>query len=236
MVGDGPTTITTEEDEFLKRNTDCVYFLASPLTCKKHVANGDDVMADNGNGSECEYRHSEIARLNPRDCYYWLSGNCLNPKCAFRHPPLDGLLGAEVPAFAGPPVPPAPGKQGVACYYFQKGFCSKGPLCPFLHGPPSIAAQPTPPNPVAKPSEVPSTGPEKPAQEQKFTQHESIQKPVEFHPSHGKYVPGVQARAPTRNGGNVAMEKKVEPPPQETSRYTPANVAPPPVINEVPIS
>ncbi|GKB46843.1 zinc finger CCCH domain-containing protein 17 [Tanacetum coccineum] len=222
MVGDGPTTITTEEDEFLKRNTDCVYFLASPLTCKK--------------GSECEYRHSEIARLNPRDCYYWLSGNCLNPKCAFRHPPLDGLLGAEVPAFAGPPVPPAPGKQGVACYYFQKGFCSKGPLCPFLHGPPSIAAQPTPPNPVTKPSEVPSTGPEKPAQEQKFTQHESIQKPVEFHPSHGKYVPGVQARAPTRNGGNVAMEKKVEPPPQETSRYTPANVAPPPVINEVPIS
>ncbi|KAJ0439635.1 hypothetical protein HanHA300_Chr16g0627521 [Helianthus annuus] len=23
-----------EEDELLKRNTDCVYFLASPLTCK----------------------------------------------------------------------------------------------------------------------------------------------------------------------------------------------------------
>ncbi|GAA0143762.1 hypothetical protein LIER_04370 [Lithospermum erythrorhizon] len=37
-------------------------------------------------GSECEYRHSEMARLNPRDCCYWLSGSCLNPPCAFRHP------------------------------------------------------------------------------------------------------------------------------------------------------
>lgn len=26
---------TSAEDEALKRNTDCVYFLASPLTCKK---------------------------------------------------------------------------------------------------------------------------------------------------------------------------------------------------------
>lgn len=26
---------TTAEEEALKRNTDCVYFLASPLTCKK---------------------------------------------------------------------------------------------------------------------------------------------------------------------------------------------------------
>ncbi|CAK9147139.1 unnamed protein product, partial [Ilex paraguariensis] len=60
------------EEELKKRNTDCVYFLASPLTCKK--------------GAACEYRHSEIARLNPRDCWYWLSGSCLNPTCAFRHP------------------------------------------------------------------------------------------------------------------------------------------------------
>ena len=27
--------VTSVEDEALKRNTDCVYFLASPLTCKK---------------------------------------------------------------------------------------------------------------------------------------------------------------------------------------------------------
>jgi hypothetical protein len=37
-------------------------------------------------GSECEYRHSEYARVNPRDCYFWLNGNCMNPKCGFRHP------------------------------------------------------------------------------------------------------------------------------------------------------
>ena len=28
-------TKTSAEEEALKRNTDCVYFLASPLTCKK---------------------------------------------------------------------------------------------------------------------------------------------------------------------------------------------------------
>lgn len=37
-------------------------------------------------GLDCEYRHNEIARLNPRDCWYWLVGNCLNPTCGFRHP------------------------------------------------------------------------------------------------------------------------------------------------------
>ncbi|KAJ0954494.1 putative transcription factor C3H family [Helianthus annuus] len=83
-------------------------------------------------GSECEYRHSDIARVNPRDCWYWLNGNCLNPKCAFRHPPLDGLLGAEVPTPVGPAVPQAPVKQGVACIFFQKGFCFKRTSMPFL--------------------------------------------------------------------------------------------------------
>ncbi|XP_073011624.1 zinc finger CCCH domain-containing protein 32-like isoform X1 [Typha latifolia] len=126
----------TAEEEAQKRNTDCVYFLASPLTCKK--------------GSECEYRHSEGARVNPRDCWYWLNGNCLNPKCSFRHPPLDGLFG--VPTTSGP-VPPPPShtslspqvpasvvpayntsKQIVPCYYFQKGNCLKGDKCPFMHG------------------------------------------------------------------------------------------------------
>ncbi|RAL48020.1 hypothetical protein DM860_017797 [Cuscuta australis] len=29
-------------------------------------------------GIECEYHHNDIARLNPRDCWYWLVGNCLN--------------------------------------------------------------------------------------------------------------------------------------------------------------
>lgn len=128
------------EEEALKRNTDCVYFLASPLTCKK--------------GSECEYRHSDIARVNPRDCWYWLHGNCLNPKCGFRHPPLDGLLGNQMPTPTGPSAPSAPSapmpqaatgpashvpnastKQAVPCVFFQKGYCLKGDWCPFLHAP-----------------------------------------------------------------------------------------------------
>lgn len=126
------TDLPPIEDESLKKNTDCVYFLASPLTCKK--------------GSECEYRHSEYARVNPRDCYYWLSGSCLNPKCAFRHPPLDGFMGPQAGNFAGPsvPAPPAPAvptvphvasKQAVPCIFFQQGYCLKGDRCPFSHGP-----------------------------------------------------------------------------------------------------
>ncbi|CAN1216643.1 Zinc finger CCCH domain-containing protein 32 [Linum perenne] len=65
------------EEELLKQNTDCVYFLASPPTW-----------------TECEYHHKDMARLNPRDCWYWLSGSCLNPTCAFRHP-TDTLFPPE---------------------------------------------------------------------------------------------------------------------------------------------
>ncbi|KAL0409096.1 UNVERIFIED_CONTAM: Zinc finger CCCH domain-containing protein 17 [Sesamum radiatum] len=92
MVGSAPQSQSqsqsqsqppSAEEEALKRNTDCVYFLASPLTCKK--------------GSECEYRHSDIARVNPRDCWFWLHGNCLNPKCGFRHP-APGTASAAEPA------------------------------------------------------------------------------------------------------------------------------------------
>ncbi|KAJ0837665.1 putative transcription factor C3H family [Helianthus annuus] len=182
-----------EEDELLKRNTDCVYFLASPLTCKK--------------GSECEYRHSDIARVNPRDCWYWLNGNCLNPKCAFRHPPLDGLLGSDVSTPKGPPAPApyATPKQGVACIFFQKGYCLKGHLCPFLHGPSnSINNKPTQPGPAIPITEPPKT-----------VQQVSVHKPVEFQPSLGKQPP-----LPTRNG----VDKKI----------APRAVVPPPVINEPP--
>ncbi|CAL0329840.1 unnamed protein product [Lupinus luteus] len=125
------------QDDALKRNTDCVYFLASPLTCKK--------------GNECEYRHSEYARVNPRDCWYWLNGNCLNAKCSFRHPPLDGLLGTPPATASGPSLPSVPliqhptpsathapynsSKPAVPCIFFQKGLCLKGDRCAFLHGP-----------------------------------------------------------------------------------------------------
>lgn len=131
-----PPLIPPQPDEALKRNTDCVYFLASPLTCKK--------------GIECEYRHSDIARLNPRDCWYWLNGNCLNPKCAFRHPPLDGLLEVTTPAVNSVPPsqtvvpvaaqgPNVPGKQAVPCIFFQQGYCMKGDMCPFMHSPYSLS-------------------------------------------------------------------------------------------------
>ncbi|MFS7961746.1 putative transcription factor C3H family [Helianthus anomalus] len=210
----------TEEEEFLKRNTDCVYFLASPLTCKK--------------GSECEYRHSDIARVNPRDCWYWLNGNCLNPKCAFRHPPLDGLLGAEVPTPVGPAAPQAPVKQGVACIFFQKGFCLKGHLCPFWHGLSNVVntAHPVPSNPVTKSSNVSSAGPEKTVQQQKFTQQENVQKAPEFPPQR-KPVPRVQLRN-CGAGGVTVTEKKVAPQLEETPKYKQANVVTPPVVNELP--
>ncbi|XP_038720397.1 zinc finger CCCH domain-containing protein 17-like [Tripterygium wilfordii] len=138
------------EEEALKRNTDCVYFLASPLTCKK--------------GSECEYRHSEYARVNPKDCYFWLNGNCLNPKCGFRHPPLDGLLGTQMAVPAGNSYPPphtiaAPtahaqysaGKQAVPCIFFQGGFCLKGDRCAFLHGPSPSSNKTPQPTPAGEP-------------------------------------------------------------------------------------
>ncbi|XP_073014430.1 zinc finger CCCH domain-containing protein 32-like [Typha latifolia] len=166
------------EDEEQKRNTDCVYFLASPLTCKK--------------GSECDYRHSESSRVNPRDCWYWLNGNCLNPKCSFRHPPLDGLLGtpttpgqaassqaaisAEIPA---PHVPASNmNKQSVPCYYFQKGNCLKGDKCIFMHG--TSAAR------IAVPQQVVkfSTSLTEPPQMQKYSWNmESKQQNISTHSS-----------------------------------------------------
>ncbi|KAM7512725.1 hypothetical protein LguiB_011600 [Lonicera macranthoides] len=110
------------DEELQKRNTDCVYFLASPLTCKK--------------GIECEYRHSEIARLNPRDCWYWLAGSCLNLSCPFRHPPLDGhpeKSPQSAPQYDHTSVPV--NKTDVPCFFFFNGFCNKGDKCTFLHGP-----------------------------------------------------------------------------------------------------
>ncbi|XP_050203549.1 zinc finger CCCH domain-containing protein 17 isoform X2 [Mercurialis annua] len=176
------TTKLSSEEEALKRNTDCVYFLASPLTCKK--------------GSECEYRHSEYARVNPRDCYYWLNGNCLNPKCGFRHPPLDGLFGSQAVTPTGSSAPklhmaaaPAlptsqnPGKQAVPCIFFQKGLCLKGDKCAFSHGPSPASNKPSLPVVPSSSSEHPPQrktygGPQKFMQDQKIPQA-SFSKTVE---------------------------------------------------------
>ncbi|CAN0900906.1 Zinc finger CCCH domain-containing protein 34 [Linum grandiflorum] len=77
-----------------------------------------------------------MARLNPRDCWYWLSGSCLNPTCAFRHPPLENPT--EVPSESGlvPSQATQPkNKNAVPCYFYFQGFCSKGDTCTFLHAP-----------------------------------------------------------------------------------------------------
>ncbi|KAJ0987918.1 hypothetical protein J5N97_006274 [Dioscorea zingiberensis] len=111
-----------EGDEARKGNTDCVYFLASPLTCKK--------------GSECEYRHSDSARLNPRSCWYWLSGSCLNPNCAFRHPPLEGFTDTTSNSLKFARQTPAlTKKSNTPCYFYFNAYCIKGDHCPFMHDP-----------------------------------------------------------------------------------------------------
>ncbi|KAF2310659.1 hypothetical protein GH714_016115 [Hevea brasiliensis] len=81
---------------------------------------------------DCEYRHNEIARLNPRDCWYWLAGNCANPTCGFRHPPLERH--AEAPSESGSSSLPA-NKTSIPCYFYFSGFCGKGDRCSFMHGP-----------------------------------------------------------------------------------------------------
>ncbi|OAY46149.2 zinc finger CCCH domain-containing protein 17 [Manihot esculenta] len=207
------------EEEALKRNTDCVYFLASPLTCKK--------------GSECEYRHSEYARVNPRDCYFWLNGNCLNPKCGFRHPPLDGLYGTQASASLPPShsaVLPASNtqnsaKQAVACIFFQKGLCLKGDRCAFLHGPNHVSyklLQPMVPSNVEySPQKKTSNGPQKIPQGN-FSK-------IVGAPAEAKPAPKPEI-GPPRSGAGV---ERNHPPPKsmeaELSKYKETNVAP--VVN-----
>ncbi|XP_010935426.1 zinc finger CCCH domain-containing protein 32 [Elaeis guineensis] len=208
----------TDEEEALKRNTDCVYFLASPLTCKK--------------GNECEYRHSEGARINPRDCWYWLNGNCLNPKCLFRHPPLDGLLGTPGPS-SGPAQPPsqtvaatqipkwhapyAGNKQNVPCYYFQKGHCLKGEKCPFMHGPQTSG------NPVsqqvAKVSITPTEPPEDSWAIKDCTAQQNI--PSQQNVPAQQYVPKVGVHKP-----KVSVNKPVQVPPASVKPVTKAESGP----------
>lgn len=140
------------EDEILKSRTDCVYFLASPLTCKK--------------GSECEFRHNENARLNPRDCWYWLNGNCINPNCSFRHPPLEGLTepvrnSVQLPTYHTVPT----SKSNIPCYFYFNAYCIKGDQCAFLHDMspaqkfPKAASEPTTNPPEIKTSTESDTGP-----------------------------------------------------------------------------
>ncbi|KAJ9551094.1 hypothetical protein OSB04_015139 [Centaurea solstitialis] len=138
------------DDEVLqKRFTDCVYFLASPLTCKK--------------GIECEYRHSEIARLNPEIVGIGWEGavsipsvlsdilshhlvsvlvtllhyGCQYPSMYFDGSlPLEGLKEAHGESSDhknGPAL--LVNKTNIPCYFYSNGYCIKGDRCSFLHGP-----------------------------------------------------------------------------------------------------
>ncbi|CAI5467327.1 unnamed protein product [Closterium sp. Yama58-4] len=68
-------------------------------------------------GAACEFRHSEAARRNPRDCYYWMSWGCNKADCAFRHPPLGRPPGAAPP----PAFPGAEDKSRTPCFFFARG-------------------------------------------------------------------------------------------------------------------
>ncbi|BBG94656.1 CCCH-type zinc finger family protein [Prunus dulcis] len=207
---------TTAEEEALKRNTDCVYFLASPLTCKK--------------GSECEYRHSEYARVNPRDCWYWLNGNCLNLKCAFRHPPLDGLLGSPAATSAGPSLPLS---LTVATPTTPATHCLKGDRCAFSHGSNPLTGSKVPQAPATTHGTEPSSlkkvfgGLQKCTQELKVPQA-SASKSVGV-PPQAKPAPKFQT-VPVRNGvsteRNVPSTKALD---DEARRYKTTSV--PPVSN-----
>lgn len=159
------------EEEFQKRFTDCVYFLASPLTCKK--------------GMECEYRHSEMARLNPRDCWYWVAGSCLNPTCAFRHPPLESHAETSSELAPQPNKSAVPvNKTNMPCYFYFSGYCNKGERCAYLHGPDDGATAWTS-------SKVASEVPDEPTAEMKktFAGSETDLSAVEKHPNSSEMGP-----------------------------------------------
>ncbi|KAL3020086.1 hypothetical protein AAZX31_05G125500 [Glycine max] len=200
-------------------------------------------------GNECEYRHSEYARVNPRDCRYWLSGNCLNPKCPFRHPPLDGLLGTQAAVTGGPSVSPsqiptasathAPynsSKQAVPCFFFQKGLCLKGDRCAFLHGPPTPTSSTG--NKVAAQVPVTSQGVENPCFKKPFVSNEKYTQERKTSQGNVAKSSGISEAkpaskietAPQRN--MFEWEKKVPPPAvgfdNEVSRFKTTS---PPVTN-----
>ncbi|XP_031096543.1 zinc finger CCCH domain-containing protein 32-like [Ipomoea triloba] len=173
------------EEEMQKCNTDCVYFLASPLTCKK--------------GIECEYRHSDIARLNPRDCWYWLSGSCLNPTCGFRHPPLESRNVESAPTCHQSVLPV--NKTRVPCFFYYNGFCNRAEKCVFLHGPDDGA-------PTRKPSKTLSAVNDGPYLEKKTSVgSETGSAPVETHPNSFKSNPNRAADENTRREVNLHSAK-----------------------------
>jgi len=88
---------------------DCFFFLQG--TCSK--------------GDGCEFRHSEIARLNPSICKFWLASKCKNPMCGFKHPPIPAQVYSSLSGTKD--------KSKIPCYYeTQPSGCQKDD-CPYLH-------------------------------------------------------------------------------------------------------
>ncbi|WVZ96750.1 hypothetical protein U9M48_042351 [Paspalum notatum var. saurae] len=106
-----------EDARWRRNDTDCVSFLASRFACTK--------------GTNCEFRHCEAARFNS-SCWYWFQGNCVNPSCTFRHPPLD-----QTKTLADPLLSSASAsiKAANPCYFYYNLYCKKGDNCPFQHEP-----------------------------------------------------------------------------------------------------
>jgi hypothetical protein len=69
--------------------TDCFFFLQGSCTkvCRLFFFSFQKLMVCD-QGESCDFRHSQIAALNPVLCKFWLSGTCTNPKCLFKHPQL----------------------------------------------------------------------------------------------------------------------------------------------------
>ncbi|KAL6044298.1 Zinc finger CCCH domain-containing protein 34 [Balamuthia mandrillaris] len=112
------------------RLVDCHFFVAGEHGCSK--------------GQECEFRHSQAAKDNPKVCKFWLQEDCLDPDCTFRHPTL----------------PRQKDGSRTFCYYQSTGRCTRRAVCAFYHGdePPGklVYAALLQPDLVEQPTQLPS--------------------------------------------------------------------------------
>ncbi|RRT34090.1 hypothetical protein B296_00043469 [Ensete ventricosum] len=102
--------------EALKRNVDCYYFIASPITCTKVLSPFPVFLF-----------LSLICRsvLQPHE---WLFGN---PRVVAVPAEPSSSTAVQV---ADRPPPNSINKNAIPCSFFMKGKCLKGDECPFRHG------------------------------------------------------------------------------------------------------
>ncbi|KAG6426648.1 hypothetical protein SASPL_110875 [Salvia splendens] len=130
MAGDAAPQPPSAEEEALKKSTDCVSFLASPLTCIKVFFPFTFFSPFLKLVAICHSVHVDSSSLDRK--------------------PL-GLLGTQLPTPSGSaqPLPHTAAMtpvlvmdtnsiQGVPCKFFQSGLCLKGDWCSFTHTPNSM--------------------------------------------------------------------------------------------------